>query len=208
VRGIVVGSALIGLVLAAPGGLALLLIGVVGLSIGGWYDLRAKGTTLSWLPFAIGIPLLPVFGWYGAVGSLPGVFLVLVPAAANAGTALAIANAVVDMERDEAAGIESIALSLGARRSGWLIVGLQGVVAALALGTAAVVGAPAGWAAAVLITACVPLAGGVLGLVAIYRGGGPGWRELAWEIQAVGVGLLAVAWLGALSAASGGTLPA
>ena len=207
-RGIVVGSALIGLALAAPGGLVLIAIGLVGLSIGGWYDLRAKGTTLSWLPFAVGIPLLPVFAWYGAAGSLPGVFLVLVPAAANAGTALAIANAVVDMERDEAAGIESIAIALGARRAGWLIVGLEGVVAALALGTVAVVGAPVGWAAAVVITACVPIAGAVLGLVAIYRGGGAGWRELAWEIQAVGVGLLAVAWLGALSAASSGTPPA
>ena len=207
-RGIVVGSALAGIVLAAPGGLALIVIGLVGLSVGAWYDLRAKGTTLSWLPFALGVPLLPVFAWYGAAGSLPGVFLVLVPAAANAGTALAIANAVVDMERDEAAGIESIALALGARRASWLIVGLQGVVAALALGTAAVVGAPTGWAAAVLITACVPIAGGVLGLVAIYRGGGAGWRELAWEIQAVGVGLLAVAWLGALSAAAGGVSPA
>ncbi len=201
-RGIVVGAAIAGLVLAAPSGFGLIVLGLIGLVIGGWYDLRAKGTTLSWLPFAIGIPLLPVFGWYGAAGSLPEVFLVLVPAAANAGTALAIANSVVDMERDEAAGIESVAIALGARRSSWLILGLQGVVAVLALGTAAVVGAPAGWAVAVLIAACVPLAGAVLGLVAIYRGGGPGWRELAWEIQAVGAGLLAVAWLGALSAAS------
>ena len=47
----------------------------------------------------------------------------------------------------------------------------------------------------------------VLGLVAVVRGGGPGWRELAWEVQAVGTGLLAVAWLGALSAASGGSTP-
>jgi hypothetical protein len=88
------------------------------------------------------------------------------------------------------------------------VFGLQGVVALLALATAAVVGAPAGWALAVLLTACVPLAGAIVGLVAIYRGGGPGWRELAWEIQAVGAGMLAVAWLGALSAASGGTAPA
>ena len=149
-----------------------------------------------------------MFGWYGAAGSLPGVFLVLVPAAANAGTALAIANAIVDMERDDAAGIESVALALGPRRSGWLVLGLQGVVALLALATAAVVGAPTGWALAVLLTACVPLAGAIVGLVAIVGGGGPGWRELAWEIQAVGAGLLAVAWLGALSAASAATPPA
>ena len=194
--------------LALASGLALALLGLVVLTIGSWYDLRAKGTTISWLPFAVGIPLLPVFGWFGAAGSLPGVFLVLVPAAANAGTALAIANAIVDVERDEAAGIESIATALGLRRSGWLVIGLQGVVALLALATAAVVGAPAGWAAAVLLTACVPLVGAGIGVVAIHRGGGPGWRELAWQVQAVGAGLLAVAWLGALSAASGTAAPA
>ena len=93
----------------------------------------------------LGIPLLPVFGWYGAAGSLPGVFLVLVPAAANAGTALAIANAIVDMERDDAAGHRVDRPRARARggRAGWC-VGLQGVVAFLALGTAAVVGAPTG----------------------------------------------------------------
>ncbi len=201
-RATVVVAAAGGLLLAVPGGIWLVLIGAAGLAIGVWYDLRAKGTTLSWLPFALGIPLLPVFGWYGAAGSLPAVFLVLVPAAANAGTALAIANSIVDMERDDAAGIESIALSLGGRRASWLVVVLHGVVAFLAIGTAAVVGAPAGWAIAVLVAACVPLAGGILGLATFYRGGGPSWRELAWEIQAVGAGLLAVAWLAALSAAA------
>jgi 4-hydroxybenzoate polyprenyltransferase len=75
------------------------------------------------------------------------VFLVLVPAAANAGTALAISNALVDLERDEAAGAGSIALALGPWRSAVLVLALHLVVAALAIGTAAVLGAPAGWLA-------------------------------------------------------------
>ena len=37
----------------------------------------SKGTAWSWLPFALGIPLLPVFGWLGAAGSLPASFAVL-----------------------------------------------------------------------------------------------------------------------------------
>ena len=41
---------------------------VVVLAIGYGYDLRFKGTAWSWLPFAVGIPLLPVFGWVGATG--------------------------------------------------------------------------------------------------------------------------------------------
>jgi len=196
-----------GLALAFVGGPWLVALAAVCLGIGLAYDLWAKGTTLSWLPFALGIPLLPVFGWYGATGALPGLFLVLVPAAANAGTALAIANAIVDMERDEEAGAHSIALALGPVRAGWLVVALQAVVAVLALGTAIVLGAPTGWVVAILLAAAIPLGGAALGLVAAQRPG-TSWRELAWEIQAIGTGLLAVAWLGALSASTGPALGA
>ena len=191
-----------GVLIALTGGEVLAVLALIILGIGYAYDLRIKGTTLSWLPFAIGIPLLPVFGWYGATGELPGVFLVLVPAAANAGTALAISNAIVDMERDEAAGAESIALALGPRRASWLVLALLGLVALLALATAVVLGAPAGWVAAIALAALTPLSGAVLGLAAATRDR-RGWRELAWEVQAVGTGLLAVAWLGALSASAG-----
>ncbi|MEW6225233.1 MAG: hypothetical protein AB1627_11450, partial [Chloroflexota bacterium] len=55
----------------------------------------------------------------------------------------------------------------------------------------------------VLLAAAAPLGGAVLGLAATRRQG-PALRELAWEIQAVGTGLLAVAWLVALSASEGG----
>lgn len=191
-----------GLVLALVGGVGLVAVAVLGLGIGVVYDLRAKGTTLSWLPLAVGIPLLPVYGWYGATGTLPGIFLILIPAAANAGTALAIANAVVDMERDAEAGTHSIALALGTGRAALLVVALHGVVATLAVATTIVTGAPAGWVAAVSVACLAPIGGGVLGAVAALRRGTI-WRELAWEIQAVGTGLLAVAWLGAVSASAG-----
>ena len=49
------------------------------------------------------------------------------------------------------------------------------------------------------MAAAVPVGGAVLGLLAARRAE-VGWRELAWEIQAVGTGLLAVAWLAGLSA--------
>jgi 4-hydroxybenzoate polyprenyltransferase len=192
-------AATLGLVLALAGGPGLLLLALVGLGIGLAYDLWAKGTTLSWLPLAIGVPLLTVYGWYGATGEIPGLFLVLVPAAANAGTALAISNAIVDMERDEEAGNRSIALALGAGRASGVVLALQLVVAFLAVGTPVVLGAPTGWVLAVLAASLVPLGGAVLGIAAAAREG-TGLRELAWEVQAAGTGLLAVAWLCALSA--------
>ena len=38
------------------------------LGVGLLYDLRLRGTALSWFPFAVGIPLLPVYAWLGATG--------------------------------------------------------------------------------------------------------------------------------------------
>ncbi len=195
----------VGLFLAFVGGPALFVLATLILGIGLGYDLWAKGTTFSWLPFAVGIPLLPVYGWFGATGALPGLFLVLVPAAANAGTALAIANAIVDMERDEAAGNRSIALALGRTGASGLVLVLHAVVALLATATAAYVGAPMGWVVAVLAASVTPLGGAVLGIMAAGRDG-VGLRELAWEVQAIGTGLLAVAWLGAVGASA--ALPA
>ncbi len=201
-RLVVIGAAGAGVAIALAFSPALAALAVFGLAIGVWYDLRAKGTTLSWLPFAVGIPLLPVYGWFGATGELPGMFLVVIPAAANAGTALAISNALVDMERDKDADDTSIAVALGPRRAGLLVVCLHLVVAALAVGTAFAVGAPDGWVLAVAGASVVTLGGAVLTARAATRHS-TGWREAAFEVQAVGLGLLAVAWLGALGAASG-----
>jgi 4-hydroxybenzoate polyprenyltransferase len=201
-RVIAAGCAAGGLLLSLVGGPATLLLAVVVLVVGLSYDVWAKGTTLSWLPFALGIPLLPVYGWYGATGSLPGLFVVLVPAAANAGSALAIANATVDVERDADAGQRSIALALGPRRAAWLVLVLHAVVAVLAVATASLLGSPTGWVAAVLLATLGPLGGALLGIVAAERDG-TNLKELAWEIQAIGTGLLAVAWLAALGASTG-----
>jgi 4-hydroxybenzoate polyprenyltransferase len=203
-RVVAVACAAGGLLLSLAGGPLLFALAIVVLGIGLSYDLWAKGTTLSWLPFAVGIPLLPVFGWYGAAGSLPGLFVVLVPAAANAGSALAIANATVDADRDEEAGQRSIALALGPGRAAWLVLVLHAVVAVLAVATAAVLGSPTGWVVAVLLATLGPLGGAALGVAAAHREGS-NLKELAWEIQAVGTGLLAVAWLAALGASSGRT---
>jgi 4-hydroxybenzoate polyprenyltransferase len=200
-RAVVLIAAAGGLALSVAGPPGLVVIALAGLAIGFAYDLRAKGTAVSWLPLAVGIPLVPVYGWYGATGTLPGLFLVVVPVAATAGTALAIANAIVDAERDAAAAVSSIALAVGVSRAAGLVIALQAIVAALAIGTVIYLGSPIGWVAAVALAAALPFLGAVLGAHAV-RQPGTALRELAWEIEAVGTGLLAVAWLGALSAST------
>ena len=123
--GVVAIAAGVGLLLAAPSGPATFVVGVVVLAVGGAYDLFAKGTPWSWLPFAVGIPLLPVYGWLGVAGSLPDFFVILVPMAMLAGAGLAVANARVDVDTDQAAGTRSVATALGARRSWWVGLALM-----------------------------------------------------------------------------------
>lgn len=198
----------LGVALAAAGvllaGLAEPLSVVVAaavLAVGLWHELAARGTRLSWLPVALGVPLLPLFGWIGATGALPGPFVLLVPAAALAGAALAIASEAVDLERDADAGVVTLAVSLGPVRASLVVLGLQVAVAVLATMSGARVGAAEPWLTAVSATALLTVAGACLGVLAARRGASA--RELAFELQAIGLGLLTVAWVNAMSAAAG-----
>lgn len=179
-----------GLALSIPSGFTTVALAIVVIGIGLAYDLRLKGTVWSWLPFAVGIPILPVFGWLGATGLLPPVFALLVPVAVAAGTALAIANSLVDVERDRAAGVSSIAIALGARWAwavqAWLVV----VIAVVAVVSAVILGAPAGRVWLVAAAGCVPIVGAGLG-----RGGGVARRERAWQLEAIGIAGLGVVWI-------------
>ena len=198
--------AALGLVLALLVAPLVLLAALVVLGIGAAYDLRAKGTPFSWVPLAVGVPMLPVYGWLGATGTLPSIFLLLTPIAATAGAALAIANAVVDVERDTLVGASSIAVVLGRVRAAAVAVLLQIVVGVVALASGVVLGTPMGWQIAVAGAWLVPVGGAVFGVVAVVRGHGIADRELAWEAQAVGLGLLAVAWVSGLGASMGAGL--
>jgi 4-hydroxybenzoate polyprenyltransferase len=193
---IAAGAAMGGLVLAALAGLPTLAVAAAGLATGLVYDLHLKRTRWSWLPYAVGIPLLPVFGWIGATGSLPASFAVLVPIAMVAGAALAVANAVADVEGDLAAGIETVATSLGldqARRMGGALTGL---VILAALPSAALLGGDAAWLAVAGGGSIVVLVG-----IALGSSGRPTTRRLGWEVQAVGLAIVATGWLGALASA-------
>ena len=190
-----------GLLLAVlGGGPQLLLVALVGLAIGAAYDLVAKGTRLSWLPIAVGVPLLPVYGWLGATGTLPAAFGVLVPIAALAGAALAISNATVDIERDMAVGVTSLAVALGPRAAAVVTLLLQLLVAIIAVGSASALGASGTWLTVAAGMGAIPVLGALVGV--LVAGRGPAAREVAFEIQAVGLALLVVAWVNALGVAA------
>ena len=184
-----------GLALAIPSGPWSLATAILILTVGYGYDLAGKGTRWSWLPFAVGIPLLPVFAWVGAAGRLPSAFAILVPAAVVAGSALAIANGRADVERDVAAGQGSVATWLGLDRA-WRVsaVLLLGVVA-VALGSLGLRGASPGSLLA------AGAANAVIGTGLAWASGSRATaarRERAWQMHAIGVALLAATWLAGL----------
>jgi 4-hydroxybenzoate polyprenyltransferase len=194
-RSVWVASAVVGLILVLPSGGPTLAVAVAGLSIGYSYDRFAKGTAWSWLPFALGIPLVPVFGWVGTGEPLPSAFAVLIPCAVLAGAALAIANASADVEQDVASGAASVAVRLGLERA-WLVhVMLLGV--AIGIVCLALAGSDPGIGAIVVAAVGVALVVGsaALGSTIGVRRATAGQRRLAWELEAVGMGIVATGWL-------------
>jgi 4-hydroxybenzoate polyprenyltransferase len=185
-------AACLGSVLAATVGVGLALLGGLVLVIGYTYDLVAKGTPWSWLPFAVGIPILPVFGWYGAAGSLPPFFAALVPMAVLAGAALAIGNARSDLDTDRAAGTRSVATALGEARA-WLVEAML---------LAASVGLAVGWllveGAGLPAVGAVIAAGAVLGSALLAARATGRDRRWAWEFEAVAAAGALMVWLAVL----------
>jgi 4-hydroxybenzoate polyprenyltransferase len=192
-RAVAVGAFVVGLGLAGPSGFPTVALAVAVIGIGLAYDLQLKGTAWSWLPFAIGIPILPVFGWLGATGTVPPAFGILVPAAVGAGAALAIANALADIERDRAAGTASIATALGPERAWAVQAALVTVIVLAAVVSAWILATSEARALLVAFAGCLPLAG-----VAMGRGGGADRRERAWQLEAIGIAAVGVAWIWAL----------
>jgi 4-hydroxybenzoate polyprenyltransferase len=191
-RIVVVAGAAIGIALAALADPRIAALSLVVLAIGYGYDLVAKGTALSWLPFAVGIPILPVYGWLGGAGSLPPLFVALIPMAVLAGAALAIANARADFERDRAAGTVSAATRLGLEGSWRLHLGLWAVTLVVGLGWVAFRGAQL-----VAVAPLVAAAGLIVAAVTWSRSRSPAGRERAWEFEAVATALALLAWIAA-----------
>ncbi len=190
----------IGLGLSALSGVAVLGLAVVGTGIGLAYDLRLKGTPWSWLAFALGVPLLPLYGWIGTGLPIPGELLLVIAFAVPAGAALAVANALADAASDATAGTASIAIALGRDRAWLLGALLQVVVVAAVVVTLGQPGSSA-LAAGIGPTSVVALAGSVIVIafgLALGRSHDPSLVGRGWELQALGLGCLAIAWLTAV----------
>ena len=220
-----IASAVLGLALSATRGPATLALAGAGLGAGLAYDLRLKATPWSWLPFAAGIPLIPLYAWVGSVGTVPPAVLVLVLLAVPAGAGLAVANALPDEPGDRAGGTRTVATVLGPRAAWWAATLLLVGTYVVAVGTLVAAGAgpggmlgpdgPAGGGsgagaapgdvipgASAASWAVIAVAGLLLTLGAwLGRGPAPARRRAGWGVQGVAVVALAAGWVGALAAA-------
>jgi len=180
-------AGLAGLALAARFGPAVSLVALLGYGLGLAYDLRLKRTRWSWLAYALALPLVPAFAWLGAGAGLPPRFPVLAALALLAGTALAVANGLVDVEGDAATGSAGLAGALGRRRALGVIVACDAAVVVLVALTA---WSPRPQPPLVMLLGAVLCAAGARSSASQVD-----WRRrLGWELQAVAVAVVAVAW--------------
>lgn len=202
-----------GIVLSAASGPATAIAGLACLGLGYAYDLRLSRTALSWLPLSVALPLLPIHAWLGAAGTIPTGLLTLVPVGVLGGAGLALANGLVDVERDARAGRHAVAVALGPRW-GWVAQTLAlACAAALALLLApAVPAAPSSTGGSDLELLRAVRTGGIWLGIALLAAGATvlaspraSVRERGWELEAVGVAALGLGWLaGTAAAVTGG----
>src|SRR5512133_802138 len=166
---VVAGVASLGFGLAL--GQATFALAVVGLACAWSYDLWLKGTVFSALPFAVAVPIVPLFG-YGAAGRFPAVLWWAWPIGALLAVATHLADALPDVERDRATGVRGLATRLGVGRAAAVAAACYAAAVAMAL---------------------------VLGLAALPVGArGPGGRRVAYRLVLAGMAVLALGWAGAV----------
>ena len=177
VRAVAWALAALSLLAAAPAGGRLVLLDAVGTGAGFLYNARLKRTPLSWLPFAVAFPLLPLFG-AAALDAWPRRWWALFAAGAPAVVAVHLSDAIPDVDADARLGAGGLAVSLGAVRARRVCLAALATSALLTGGAAlrrrdapALGGAGLGLALAALAArlpdaqrAAVPAGAGALGL--------------------------------------------
>jgi 4-hydroxybenzoate polyprenyltransferase len=204
---------LVGIGLSAPSGVGVAAVALLGAGLGYAYDLWLSRTVASWLPLALALPLSPIHAWLGATGDVPPGLVTLLPVAVAAGLLLTLSNGLVDVERDRASGKGGLARRLGEGRA-WLANALAvagvAVLAVLLIPSIPLGGSPdlPGDGGAGFATVQVGGLLGGLGALAlgalVLRSRSPRIRERGWELQAVGVAGIGVAWMAGLAV---GALP-
>ena len=176
---------LLTLALAASYGAGSLALGSLAMAAGLLYDFPLKRTAFSWLPYVLGLPLLPLWAW-STVGVLPDAARWAYPVGALLALALHLANALPDDATDRAAGTGGLVQLIGRRYSILLLFGSF----ALASGLAVVLL----WSTASAVPGAqtLSLLGVAVGTGALLLAARSASSRAAFKLLAVGCALLAV----------------
>jgi 4-hydroxybenzoate polyprenyltransferase len=159
-------------------------IAVAGATLGYLYNAGIKRTPISFLPFALGVALIPAFAWSAAGVPLPAAIATLCLIALPGGSALALQNALADRELDKSVGTNGAVVRLGRQRTIGLIALLQGLSYVLLLVSAPPTSSPVllaiGW---LLLTVGVSLS------TRVRRD----LRQRGWEVSALALAACAIA---------------
>jgi 4-hydroxybenzoate polyprenyltransferase len=113
-------------------GLVAFLVVILGLAAGSAYDVALKRTPLSFLPFAIGFPLLPL--WVGLVAHRPASsLLAIVAGAVPLAIGIHLADAIPDRDGDRDSGVQTLAVFLGRPAAEVVAAVLVGIGSAVAI---------------------------------------------------------------------------
>jgi 4-hydroxybenzoate polyprenyltransferase len=188
-------GALVGLGLSALVSPAAVVVGAIGLLSGVAYDMWLRPRGLEVVAYAIALPALLVYAWWGASGTLPPGGPTLLALAALVGPALSLANGLVDVELDVQEGHAGLPARIGQRACVVLLAVLVAATHVLAwllwMGT----DRPE-------LATLTMAAGGVLALagVVLSADGRRSRRSMGWTAQALGTAALGIGLLAALSA--------
>lgn len=173
----------VGLIAAAQVSTLTFALAVTGALVGATYNVWLKHTALSWLPFALGVSIIPAFAWSTVSSVLPTPILTLSLISLPGGAALALQNSLADRALDLQSGMRSAAVRLGERTAFGLLALLHLVTL-----TALLALAPRDTSPATLAVAALLLAIGVACSATRSR-----WaRQRGWEISAAALAVAAL----------------
>ncbi|MFZ9267651.1 MAG: UbiA prenyltransferase family protein [Candidatus Limnocylindrus sp.] len=173
----------VGLVAAAQVSTLTFALAVTGALVGATYNVWLKHTALSWLPFALGVSIIPAFAWSTVSSVLPTPILTLSLISLPGGAALALQNSLADRALDLQSGMRSAAVRLGERTA----FGLLALLHLVSL-TALLAFAPGNTSPTTLAVAALLLAIGVACSATRSR-----WaRQRGWEISAAALAVAAL----------------
>jgi 4-hydroxybenzoate polyprenyltransferase len=169
------------------------LLTAVGLGGGLLYDAGLKQTALSWLPFAVAFPTLPLWAYVAVhpAADVPDRLLWVWPVGAVLVVGIHLADTIPDLGTDAEAGVRGLAHRLGLRRSLAVLWGAFVTAIALTLALWPVLRYHTAWYVAGLAVCVVLMAAAALA----YKQTKGRVRTMSLLLE-VGALALAVGWVG------------